>query len=63
MLDMPVRWNSTYKMISTACLQQAAITAVCVSQAIDKSLYEIQLNTKDWDLFKVSYILYLNTIY
>jgi hypothetical protein len=34
-LDMPVRWNSTYEMINAACSQEGPITAVCASQTID----------------------------
>jgi hypothetical protein len=37
-LDMPVRWNSTYDMINTAYMQESPITAVCASQTIDLSI-------------------------
>jgi hypothetical protein len=47
-LDMPVRWNSTYEMLNTACSQEGPITAVCASQTIDLSIREIMLSHSDW---------------
>jgi len=46
-LDMPIRWNSTYKIISLACQQEKAITAVCVTQEIDISVRELMLTEAD----------------
>jgi hypothetical protein len=42
-LDMPVRWNSTYDMINIACMQESSITAVWASQTIDLSVRNIML--------------------
>jgi hypothetical protein len=47
-LDMLVRWNSMYNMISIACTQESPITAVCASQTIDLSIREIMLTQTNW---------------
>jgi hypothetical protein len=49
-LDMPVRWNSTYDMINVACMQESPITAVCASQTIDLSVRDIMLTQNDWTI-------------
>jgi len=46
-LDMPVRWNSTYKMINYIYMQEEAINAVCVSQQVDISVRSIKLTDGD----------------
>src|ERR1700738_78314 len=47
-LDMPVRWNSTYTMIKTACDLQVPITAVCATQDFDPSVRPFSLTDGDW---------------
>jgi hypothetical protein len=47
-LDMLVRWNSTYDMINVACMQESLITAVYASQTLDLSVREIMLTQNDW---------------
>ncbi|KFY19337.1 hypothetical protein V493_08008 [Pseudogymnoascus sp. VKM F-4281 (FW-2241)] len=46
-LDMPVRWNSTYKMLETASKLRVPITAICASQQWDISMRDIALNAND----------------
>jgi hypothetical protein len=47
-LDMPVRWNSTYRMVDSALELQIPITAHCASQTLDMSMRDIQLTSPDW---------------
>ena len=47
-LDMPVRWNSTYDMLSKALKLQGPITALCASQRFDLAVKEIELSASDW---------------
>jgi hypothetical protein len=47
-LDILVRWNSTYDMINIACMQESPITAVCTSQTLDLSVCKIMLTQNDW---------------
>lgn len=47
-LDMPVRWNSTYDMLALAIKQRPAINAVCVTQQLDISVKDIYLTEIDW---------------
>ena len=49
-LDMLVRWNSTYDMINVAYMQESPITAVCASQTIDLSVRDIMLTQNDWTI-------------
>jgi hypothetical protein len=49
-LDMLVRWNSTFNMINIAVIQESPITAVCASQTIDLSVRESMLTQKDWSI-------------
>ena len=48
-LDMPVRWNSIYKMLAIALEQRLAINAVCITQQFDSSVRDIRLLDEDWD--------------
>jgi hypothetical protein len=48
-LDMPVRWNSTYEMVSTAIKLQTPITAICATQQMDMSMRDIALTPEDWN--------------
>jgi hypothetical protein len=59
-LDMLIRWNSTYHMLTTAKYLRDPITAVCATQTLDLSMREIALTLEDWviiqgleDLFKI----------
>jgi hypothetical protein len=45
---MPVRWNSTYNMIKSACNLQIPITAVCAVQDYDNSVRALILTQADW---------------
>jgi len=47
LLDMLVRWNSTYEMIRKAYELKGPITAVCSTQEIDPSLRPLMLTPKD----------------
>ena len=49
-LDMLVRWNSTFDMINVACMQESPIMAVCASQTIDLSVRDIMLSQNDWTI-------------
>lgn len=51
-LDMPVRWNSTHKMLESAIKLQVPITAICASQQWDISMRDIALNANDWSTIK-----------
>ncbi|KFZ23115.1 hypothetical protein V502_02399 [Pseudogymnoascus sp. VKM F-4520 (FW-2644)] len=51
-LDMPVRWNSTYEMVTTAIKLQTPITAICATQQMDLSMRDIALTPEDWALQK-----------
>ena len=45
---MPVRWNSTYEMVSTVIKLQTPITAICATQQMDLSMRDIALTPEDW---------------
>jgi hypothetical protein len=47
-LDMPVRWNSTYKMLEAALALQTPIIAVCATQTLDISMPDVCLTGPDW---------------
>ncbi|KFY94740.1 hypothetical protein V498_03750, partial [Pseudogymnoascus sp. VKM F-4517 (FW-2822)] len=47
-LDMPVRWNSTYEMVSAVIKLQTPITAICATQQMDLSMRDIALTPEDW---------------
>jgi hypothetical protein len=49
-LDMPVRWNSTFQMLSTALALRVPITALCASQTLDLSMRDISLTQDDWSI-------------
>ncbi|KFZ18867.1 hypothetical protein V501_00969, partial [Pseudogymnoascus sp. VKM F-4519 (FW-2642)] len=49
-LDMPVRWNSTYEMVSTAIKLQTPIAAICATQQMDMSMRDIALTPEDWNI-------------
>ena len=46
-LNMPIRWNSTYHMVDTALQLQTPITALCASQRLDLSMRTIALTPND----------------
>ena len=51
-LDMPVRWNSGYAMVSTSLKLRLPITALCASQQMDPSMRDIQLTSEDWAILE-----------
>ena len=46
-LDMPIRWNSTLRMLNSALALQIPITAHCASQTLDLSMRDIALTSND----------------
>ena len=53
MCDMPVRWNSTDKMLSIGLHLKKAISAVLVTQEWDKSVRaNLTLTNADWATLK-----------
>ena len=51
-LDMPVCWNSTYKMLETATKLRVPITAICALQQWDINIRDIALNANDRSTIK-----------
>jgi hypothetical protein len=49
-LDMPVRWNSTYNMIKRACDLRVPIQSVCAVQNLDLSVKALELTPHDWQI-------------
>jgi hypothetical protein len=49
-LDMPVRWNSTYNMIKRACDLRVPIQSVCAVQDLDLSVKVLELTPHDWQI-------------
>jgi hypothetical protein len=46
-LDIPVYWNSIYKMLEAALVLQTPIIAVCTTQTLDISIQDILLTEPD----------------
>jgi hypothetical protein len=51
-LDMPVRWNSTYYMLTHALDMEPAIVAICASQQMDPSMREIIITASEWQILR-----------
>ncbi len=52
MLEMSVRWSSTYKMLETAILCEPAIDGVCAVQDVDRSMKAPRFATEVWAVVK-----------
>ena len=59
LLDMPIRWNSTYYMLETAIKLRIPITAVCSTQKLDISMKDIILTSNDWTIIEALERLFL----